>query len=532
MFYAMEVVDGNSLEDELRRGRIFEWREVAALGIEICRSLRHAHDRGIIHRDIKPANLLLASDGKIKLSDFGIARLFGYTRLTTVGNVVGTAEYMAPEQAEGQPVDARSDLYSLGAMLYTLLARRPVFRGKSLPELLHKQRFEQPEPLRKYAADVPREFEEIVNQLLEKDPAKRIPNATLLGRRLETMLHALHAGSETIEADASWFGDDAPTPTDDLPTLIPLSKNDQIEPTIERSPNNLAVTKPLSDVQPANDATIDGPGQSRADSVSVLVRPTEKPSEIASPRNHFVPVDECELDPLKEDSPKPPMFSWQTGVLVVALLWIGLIAWWFLQPASAESLYNRIADRMNDTSPESKPRSPSDIDAVRKLINDYVNYHPDDSHRAEVREWEKELDRRQQQWDFEQQIRGLKDGLLPIQQMYLEALGNIRLNPTRAMVQLQALVDLYQTSEGDDERTRLCLLLAERRLTQLRSEIDALSKSQLEMLQKRLDQTDATRAAKPDQAQAVYRAVIELYSDKPWAAEPVRRARKALEKTK
>ena len=153
LFYAMELVDGNSLEEELRRGRRFDWREVTRIGIETCRALRHAHDRGVIHRDIKPGNLLLAADGRVKLSDFGIARLFGYSRLTSAGNVLGTAEYMAPEQAAGQPVDARADLYSLGALMYALLARRPVFRGKSLPEMLHKQRYEQPEPIRKHVPD-------------------------------------------------------------------------------------------------------------------------------------------------------------------------------------------------------------------------------------------------------------------------------------------------------------------------------------------------------------------------------------------
>ena len=101
LFYAMELVDGNSLEEELRRGRSFDWREVTRMGIDICRALRHAHDRGVIHRDIKPGNLLLAADGRLKLSDFGIARLFGYSRLTTAGNVVGTAEYMAPGAGRG-----------------------------------------------------------------------------------------------------------------------------------------------------------------------------------------------------------------------------------------------------------------------------------------------------------------------------------------------------------------------------------------------------------------------------------------------
>ena len=101
----MELVDGNSLEEELAAAATFDWQEVTRIGIETCRALRHAHDRGVIHRDIKPGNLLLTADGRVKLSDFGIARLFGNTRLTSAGNILGTAEYMSPEQAEGKPVD-------------------------------------------------------------------------------------------------------------------------------------------------------------------------------------------------------------------------------------------------------------------------------------------------------------------------------------------------------------------------------------------------------------------------------------------
>ena len=201
LFYAMELIDGNSLEEELSRGRRFDWREVVRIVIEICRALRHAHDRGVIHRDIKPGNLLLASNGQIKLSDFGIARLFGNTRLTSAGSVLGTAEYMAPEQAAGKPVDQRADLYSLGAVMYVLLARRPVFQGKSLGEVLYKQQFEMPEPLSQYNDDVPEELERIILQLLDKDPARRISNATILGRCLEAMQHALPLPSQTMQAD-------------------------------------------------------------------------------------------------------------------------------------------------------------------------------------------------------------------------------------------------------------------------------------------------------------------------------------------
>ena len=174
LFYAMELVDGCSLEDELRRGREFQWREVADIGIQTCRALRHAHDRGIIHRDIKPANLLLTREGRIKLSDFGIARLFGLARITAVGNVLGTVEYMAPEQIDARPATPRTDLYSLGGVLYCLLARQPPFRAASIAEVLKKHRSAQPEPIRRHCREVPAEMELIVSQLLEKDPEKRI----------------------------------------------------------------------------------------------------------------------------------------------------------------------------------------------------------------------------------------------------------------------------------------------------------------------------------------------------------------------
>ncbi len=136
----------------------------------------------MIHRDIKPANLLLSEDGQIKLSDFGIARLFGNTRLTSDGGVLGTAEYMAPEQADGRVVTDRCDQYSLGGVMYALLAGRPPFRAGTLLEMLQLQRYAEPEPVRRYAPGTPVELDQIIRQLLEKDPQRRFANALILGR--------------------------------------------------------------------------------------------------------------------------------------------------------------------------------------------------------------------------------------------------------------------------------------------------------------------------------------------------------------
>src|SRR4051812_40318003 len=191
LFYSMELVEGISLEDELRAGRRFNWREVTNIAIQLSLALKHAHDHGIVHRDIKPANILLHGDEHVKLADFGIARLFGTTSLTTAGGVLGTADYMSPEQADGRPVTARCDQYSLGGVMYALLSGRPPFRAKNLPQMLQLQRFASPEPVRRYAPETPEQLERVVMQLLSKDPADRFPNTQVLARHLQALAMAL-----------------------------------------------------------------------------------------------------------------------------------------------------------------------------------------------------------------------------------------------------------------------------------------------------------------------------------------------------
>ena len=228
IFYAMELVRGSSLEDELRAGRRFDWREVTDLAIKLCRALKHAHDAGVIHRDIKPANLLLSEAGEIKLSDFGIARLFGNTRMTSDGGVLGTAEYMAPEQADGRVVTDRCDQYSLGGVMYALLAGRPPFRAGSLLEMLQLQRFAEPEPVRRYAPDTPAELDQIIRQLLEKDPQRRFANALILGRSLESMQRGLSLPPAANATISSWPASPKPRPqrtVDPLsPTIAPTDR--------------------------------------------------------------------------------------------------------------------------------------------------------------------------------------------------------------------------------------------------------------------------------------------------------------------
>ena len=188
LYYAMELVAGVNLEDRISSGYRFGWREVAQMSIHLCKALQHAHDRGIIHRDIKPENVMLTNDDVVKLTDFGIARLWGVTGITVQGGLIGTANFMSPEQAEGKPANERSDMYSLGMTIYALLTGEPPFMSDSLPRLLKMHRSAKPDPVRIHAPHVPESFEKLIGRLLEKEAARRIARPDALARRLQDLL--------------------------------------------------------------------------------------------------------------------------------------------------------------------------------------------------------------------------------------------------------------------------------------------------------------------------------------------------------
>lgn len=188
LYYAMEFVPGPSLATLLKRGRRFTWEEAAYIGVAVSKALKHAHDRGVVHRDVKPANILILDDGVVKVSDYGIAQYFGSSRLTGANQIVGTIQYMAPEQAQAGPLTPRTDIYSLGALLYALLAGAPPYSAKTLPELLRRFREGAPESIRFSRPETPKVFDEFLRDLLQCSPEKRPRDANLVGRRLEGIL--------------------------------------------------------------------------------------------------------------------------------------------------------------------------------------------------------------------------------------------------------------------------------------------------------------------------------------------------------
>ncbi len=184
-FIAMEYVPGPNLKEVLQaRGPLPE-ADALAIGAQIAAALATAHHHGLIHRDIKPHNVLLAPDHRVKVTDFGIARAAGASSLTATQAVMGSAQYLSPEQALHQPVDGRSDLYSLGIVLYELLTGNPPFAGDSLVAVAMMQVHTQPPSLRALRPDLAPETEAVVMRALEKDPAARFPTADAMRDALD-----------------------------------------------------------------------------------------------------------------------------------------------------------------------------------------------------------------------------------------------------------------------------------------------------------------------------------------------------------
>jgi serine/threonine-protein kinase len=176
-FMVMEFVRGETLDSVIRNSGAMACERAIVLLCQALEGIDHAHRMGIIHRDIKPANIMLTESGTLKVMDFGIARVLGTARMTKQGNIVGTIEYMSPEQVRGQETDARSDIYSLGILLYEMLTGRVPFQSDSEYDLMKMQIEDAPSPPRVFAAHIPQLIEQAIMRSLAKRPEARFQSA-------------------------------------------------------------------------------------------------------------------------------------------------------------------------------------------------------------------------------------------------------------------------------------------------------------------------------------------------------------------
>jgi serine/threonine protein kinase len=520
LYYVMELVDGRSLEEELKAGRRFNWREVVDIAIQVCRALKHAHDHGIVHRDIKPANILIDKEDRIKLADFGIARLFGGTQLTVAGGVLGTADYMSPEQAEGKPVTDRSDQYGLGGSMYALLAGRPPFKASNLLEMLQLQRFAEPESVKRYAPDVPDQLDLVIRQLLSKSPDARFPNTLVLSRHLEAMRRAL---SRPQLLDAA-----------------PASPN----ATAEEVPFDMAVTQAEADLSGRTgnrdsdfdlDETNDAPAEEESlDLITLGSDPTmvDRGTQATRPtRDHFVSVPNRAETASQRSSLSLSVLG--SALALAALLGlVGWIGWRIMQPHTADQLYALV---------ETDPENP-DIERLRgrdQELAEFLDRFPDDPRAGTIRQWQSalELDTRQRYFSTLARGRGPGSQLLLSERLYLEAWQLSDIQPALAAEKLERLIGLYPdlsldpvATHGNDEEKRLalCVELARQHLARLEPQLEQLYQEDRKELESRLQKAKQLYNDSPQQARAICDSLIAEFASQAWAEPLVSEARQLL----
>jgi len=573
MFYAMEVVEGKSLFEEMRDGRVYTPREAVLIGMQICSALRHAHDRGIIHRDLKPANLMIDEKRHLKLTDFGIAKLFDGAQMTADGGVIGTADYMAPEQAMGKPVSQRSDLYSLGSVLYALLAGRPPFSAKTLPQVLHALQYDPPEPITVYNSNAPPMLAKLIHKLLAKDPTKRVATAQAVANRLHDILSELPpepkpndvSRDETrvdeddfdIVDDPSLSGDDGLTiahesayakPTSPIPeppnpqrddtsqgTVVPPTelhtqfrrpgKPDPLKDKAAKSkspkqPKSASTDTPASvksqNESPTNVSPPQGAVRSHelptADSLPTsAMRDARPPQSPAEPRSsHFTTVEE-EQSEIASELPKENLGRILTiAALIGGLLLVIAVGIFFMLPASADTLHGRIEEAA--ASGEMK-----DLVYARDDIEEFLDRFPDDERADEVNDLYMKIKNRHISNSFGGNRSRSLAAESPAEQLYEEAMDLAATDPQKATAKLQAIIDVFGNDES--ESATLAVELSKSQLKDLERKVRVQRERKLAVIQARIKAADELEETDAAAAKRIRAGLLVLYGDEPWAKE-------------
>ena len=510
LYYVMELVDGSSLQQELRKKRQFQWYEVAKIGIEICQALRHAHDRGIIHRDIKPANILLDQKGNVKLSDFGIARFFGSQQITDIHSVIGTLEYMSPEQALANPIQSSTDLYSLGCVLYALLMGKPPFPARSLPELLRKHNTITPLSIGSVRHDVPDELGYIIADMLQTRPEDRPRNAALVTKQLQSLLQALigdpaeinvlPVASETPKPLPPPSEGKVPTEEYDSGSVVDLGKvtGSEVPDRILLRPQNESRADSLKHIGtehigtehigtehpavifPANigsneaeraqrttplTETVTGfatspPGGLRhgntvADSRVPVVSPTpppasDPPKEGNRSSARFTAV--TDFNPFEEESHTVrPMFSLPMVLASTMLMLIGLTVYYLLQPVPPDVLYVRIAAAIREGEP-ADGYSLSQLRSAQNNIEQFLAHYPDHPSAEQIRGYQDELGLLEHERRLERRMQfSTLRSLSPVERTYISVLTSSPHDPDEMIDKLRAFIAVFQTVRSSKE---------------------------------------------------------------------------------
>jgi serine/threonine protein kinase len=346
LYMVMEFVRGESLAQILHRRRALPAEEAIPIFCQALDGINHAHELGIVHRDIKPGNMILTPGGVLKVLDFGIARLLGSSRMTRVGNIIGTLEYMSPEQVRGQETDARSDIYALGIMLYEILTGRLPFESENEFALMKAQTEEIPALPRIINPNISVEVEAAIMRAVAKNPDERFQTA---GEFMETLFDAGFSidptifgfktlskarisrpskpGIERFERSATPSGKDSVSKSDDARTLVYAEKIEEKIAAVPAMPAPEMPSKNSKETRLADNlATAETSESARENQLAHEVKGTRL-AENAAAAAHFsansaeikatrfeTPIQTADFDASSKGEPKQSFFSRLTWV--------------------------------------------------------------------------------------------------------------------------------------------------------------------------------------------------------------------------
>lgn len=501
LFFAMELVEGKSLFDMQKQGHQFAWPQVLDIASDVFAGLKHAHDRGIIHRDLKPGNLLMTQDGTVKITDFGIAKAYGNSHHTGT-NILGTMDYMSPEQAMGETITARSDLYSMGTVIYTLLSGRSPFESKSLEESFRNLTRTPAPRIRTKVANVPAEVEQLIAQLMEKKPENRIATAQATLYRIKAIREELQEDSlaKTAEHDPADFlggdsGDDAADATEVSTGGFPaLGQPVTIEAgqTVTGGPEQTAVEKTVVDLPQA-----DSDAEEEASPASL---------------DYFLTVPEAVSTP---ESPPPESGGSSVWPLALGLaLVIGLAGWGTYvntRSPSADTLYAAI-EQAKETPEEVVDQS-----------EQFLKLYGDDQRAAEVQAMfdEGTLIRAYTTLVKRLSVRARIPGdqrLSEVEKQFMEFVEIANENPASARAKMKALIAIHESDASEDMAVFDCVQAAKGFLLQTDGEDERLNITRVAQVQRALA---LANSKSPAEAKKIYRSIVQLYSSQQWGPSDV-----------
>jgi serine/threonine protein kinase len=514
LFYSMEVAQGESLHTIIRQEKRIGWERTIDIAIQVCAALKHAHDIGVIHRDLKPANLVVGERDQIKLVDFGIAKIFGQSNEQTMaGSVLGTADYMAPEQASGFGVTQRTDLYALGSLMYAMLSGKPPFRGKNVTEVIESVKRDKPVPLDLLNPELPDALIHLVHDLLEKNPEDRPPTALAVSNRLKAMRAGLERGKTLVI-------DEEPTSHRAVPGLGSQNfsseedaKRTQVSNTAGQASGSSSPSSSHSSAAIDPDATlvsVNSQSTRQRDEVGTLVK-----SETLLRESHYQSADALSEPsgwlPLNEETSAS---KWQTLLNVVALVGvlaaILAMAMFAFRSPSSDELFERAQN------------------GDRSAIDSFIKSYPEDPRTSGLlqRQRSKRLLGVLKRLQTQSRL-GLTQ-LTSAQEGFLTAMKDRQTQPAAALARVEGWLAVFEETSAQSQDIADLIELARFESERLKNDnrVTSLDPKAIELISKINDSVQ-----KDDEValRKMLGGVIDNFSDKSWAAPAVDEARLQLE---